>query len=84
MIHIFNRKELYITYSMQSQAKIRNVLAENGIDYHVKVVNRKSPSPLAAGSRARTGTFGEKLELEYEYIFYVKKEDYERASLLVL
>ncbi|MCU6686522.1 hypothetical protein OCV99_08170 [Dorea acetigenes] len=83
MITIFNRKELITVYSMQSQAKMRDILTENGIDYKIRVVNRKSPSPMAAGSRAHTGTFGENLAMEYEYIFYVKREDVARASHLV-
>lgn len=82
MINILNRKELGITYSIEEQAKIRKVLSQNKIDYSVKVKNRKSPSLFATGTRARTGTFGEKLEFEYEYIIYVYKKDYEEACFL--
>ena len=82
MITILNRKELVITYSMEEQAKIRSTLSQNNIKYSVKVVNRKSPSPFAAGTRAKTGTYGEKLELEYEYIIYVHKKDYENACFV--
>lgn len=45
MITLFNRREAYITYSMQEQSEIRSLLAQNGLDYSVKVINRKSPSP---------------------------------------
>lgn len=83
MITIFNRKEVCITYSMQEQGEIRTLLAQNGIDYSVKVVNRKSPSPVDAGSRARTGSFGEDLSKMYEYIFYVRKNDIEKAKHIV-
>lgn len=83
MITIFNRKELVSTYSMGEQAKVRNILADNHIDYFVKTINRKSSSPLAAGTRARTGTFGENLDLEYEYIIYVKKQDFKEAQHLL-
>ena len=79
MITIFNRKELMSTFDTKKQAEVRQLLTQNKIDYTVKVINRKSPSPFAAGSRAYTGTFGEKLELEYEYTIYVKRADYERA-----
>lgn len=83
MITIFNRREVCITYSMQEQSEIRTLLTDSGIDYSVKVVNRKSPSPADAGSRARTGTFGEDLSKMYEYIFYVHKDDMEKAKHIV-
>ena len=83
MLTIFNRKELCITYSLEEQANIRNILCENQIDYQIKTVNRRSPSPVAAGTRARTGTFGENPGLAYEYIIYVKKDDYEKASHVI-
>lgn len=83
MITIFNRKELIITFDMQRQAKIRDLMVQYSIPYSIKVINRKSPSPFDAGSRARTGTFGENLQLEYEYIIYVKKIDYEKANAII-
>ena len=36
MITIFNRKELWTTFSMEEQASIRSLLADNGIDYSIK------------------------------------------------
>lgn len=83
MITIFNRKELITTYEMKEQARIRTVLSQNGIDYKISTVNRKSPSPAASGSRARTGTLGENLNLAYEYKFFVKKEDIEKAKEII-
>ncbi|MBW4846288.1 MAG: hypothetical protein KZY87_11990 [Lachnospiraceae bacterium] len=83
MITIFNRKELISTFDMQRQAKIRDLMVQYSIPYSIKVINRKSPSPFDAGSRARTGTFGENLQLEYEYIIYVKKIDYEKANAII-
>lgn len=83
MITILNRKELTITFSMKIQSEIREILQTNHIEYTIKVINRKSPSPFSAGTRARTGTFGENLDLAYEYIIYVKKQDYEEASYLI-
>ncbi|MFI3175160.1 MAG: hypothetical protein R3Y53_08215 [Bacillota bacterium] len=83
MITIFNRKELTITFSMKIQSEVRETLQANHIEYSIKTINRKSPSPLSAGTRASTGTFGENLDLAYEYIIYVKKQDYEHASYLI-
>lgn len=83
MITIFNRKELITTFDMKKQADVRNILKGNDIDYDIRTINRKSPSPMAAGSRARTGTFGERLEFEYEYTIFVKKTDYDTACYLI-
>lgn len=83
MITVLNQKELTVTYNIKRQGEIRDILAQNNIDYRVKVINRESPSPMAAGSRARMGSFGTKAELMYEYIFFVKKTDYERAKGLL-
>ncbi|MEY8355728.1 hypothetical protein AALB39_20535 [Lachnospiraceae bacterium 54-53] len=58
-------------------------MAQNNIPYSIRVINRKSPSFFGAGSRARTGTFGENLQLEYEYTIFVKKADYEKAAAII-
>lgn len=80
MITIFNREELFITYDMNVQSKVRTVLADKNIKYDVKVVNQNSPALSARSSnRVRCGTLGENLSLSREYIFYVKKEDYDEA-----
>ena len=83
MIAIFNRKELISTYDMKKQAEVRDLLSQFKIPYSIKVINRKSPSPFDAGSRARTGTFGENLQLEYQYIIFVRKEDYDKADAVI-
>ncbi|HIS62381.1 MAG TPA: hypothetical protein IAC14_09090 [Candidatus Scybalomonas excrementigallinarum] len=83
MITILNRKELCTTYDLQKQAQVRDILGQNNIDYIVKTVNRKSSSPLEAGTRVRTGTLGEDFALENEYVIYVKKEDYDLAYSLI-
>lgn len=83
MITIFNRAEVFTTYSMQEQSEIRNLLTQQGIHYSLKTINRKSPSPMGSGSRARTGSFGEDLSKMYEYIFYVHKNEVEKAKHVV-
>ena len=82
MLTVFNRKEVAATYDMAEQSRVRRILAENHIDYRVKVINRKSPSAFS-DTRARTGTFGEKPELFYEYFIYVHKRDAEEAQLVL-
>lgn len=83
MITIFNRKELLSTFNMQEQGEIKEILVQNNIDYSTKIINRKSPSPFAPGMRSTVGTFGERLEFEYEYVIYVKKTDYEKAISMI-
>ena len=81
MITIFNRRELWITFDMEMQAKVRTALADRKIEYDLKVVNRNSPALSAQAShRNKVGTLGENLSASCEYIFYVKKEDYDEAS----
>ena len=36
MITVFNRKELIITMEMNRQAKVRDILSQNGVGYTVK------------------------------------------------
>lgn len=81
MITIFNRRELLTTYDMAQQAQVRAVLDAAGIPYKVRVVDRKNGQAMLAGSRARTGSFGENMAMAYEYTIYVAKEDLERAQL---
>lgn len=83
MITIFNRKELCATFDMKEQARVRSLLADNGIDYAVKTVNRMSASPMAAGERSRAGSYGQSMNAMYEYRIFVRKADYERAKGLL-
>ena len=83
MITVFNRKELYMTYDMNILASVRNLLASHNIDYDYKLVDRKSSSPIVAGTRARTGTAFEKCDVEIQYYIYVHKSDYEKARAVL-
>ena len=82
MIHIFNRRELVLTLSMDRQAEIRAILSANGIDYQVKTTNLQN-APLAGSQRARRGSFGIQSEHSYEYKIYVNKKEYEKAKYLM-
>lgn len=82
MITIFNRKQLCTTFSMKEQAMIREILTGNKIDYVIKTINRNSPSALS-DTRARTGTFGQNKDYEYEYIIYVHKNMLDTAKSLM-
>jgi len=82
MITVFNRKELIVTMSMDIQAKVRDILATNNIDYSIKTKNLQA-SPWYANSRSRTGTFGINSEYSYEYNIFVRAEDYDIAQALI-
>ena len=69
------KKDVLTTFSMKEQARVREALARNHIDYRIKIINRSSPSPMAAGMRARTGSFGNSADIMYEYVFYVHRKD---------
>ena len=83
MIHIFNRKELLITWSMTELAAIRDILASSHVEYTVKTGSLARTSPYSAGSRARTGSLGIRTDALYQFIIYVRKTDYEKARLLI-
>lgn len=83
MITIFNRKEVCTTFDMQEQARVRNILAGNRIDYLVKIIDRTSSSSMAAGERGRAGTYGQNVNAMNEYTIYVHKKDYKKAKGLI-
>lgn len=83
MITIFNRKTVFITFSMERQVEIKDILNANGIIYCVKVVNRRSSSAFGTGTRSITGSYGENFAYMYEYIFYVHKKDFELAEMCI-
>ena len=82
MITIFNRKELFITFSMQKQIEIVGQLQAMGIDYDLHVTDRNSPKPLP-DTRGRGITLGMNPDNSREYKIYVKKEDFERAKAAI-
>lgn len=75
MITIFNRRELFVTLSMEKQLEVRQLLSEAGIDY---VLRTKS---LTGGGHS--GQFGIHSSVALEYRFYVHKEDEERARHVI-
>lgn len=83
MIHIFNRKELLLTWDMAELAKIRDILASNHVEYSIRTRNMNRTSPYGGASRARTGSFGMRTDAMYQYTVYVKKEEHEKARYLI-
>ena len=78
MIHLFNRKELMTTFSLEKQGKVREILADNGIEYRIR-----ARSNTGGISRSRTVLSGFKMEMAYQYDIYVKREDFEKAQYLI-
>ena len=78
MIHLMNRKELLTTSSMEYQAKVRETLVANGIDYYVRV-----RSNTGGMGRNRVVVPGMRVDLQYQYYIYVKRTDYEKAKCLI-
>ena len=82
MLTIFNRKELIVTIDIHRQAEIRDVLAQNDIDYTVKTKNLQNSGALDS-QRGHTGNMGIDQSYSYEYKIYVHKKDYEAARELI-
>ncbi len=72
MILFFNRKELFVTFSIDKQSEIRKILNENSIDYKIKIKNQNSKNRYLQNP-----------DFSCEYIFYVHKKDYDKAFYLI-
>lgn len=51
MINVFNRKEVCITYDMAEQARVRDILKQNNIEYDLDT--KRIESPLGGQSLIR-------------------------------
>lgn len=78
MITLFNRKEVFTTFLMEKQAKVRRTLSQAGIRYTWRVHSRGSHvvDGHAAVSFGRVGN-------NPQYVFYVHKKDYEKAAFVL-
>lgn len=83
MLTIFNRRELLTTCSMEEQNRVREILAQNHIDYRIKTVNPSARTTFAGSDRSRTGSFGVNMDCAYQYYIYVRAKDYDRAQSLI-
>ena len=79
MITVFNRSELTVCGTLEQSQKVSAALEQAGIEYHVASHSRTSPSVFSAGTRERSGTFGQSAADSWTYTIYVKREDLERA-----
>lgn len=74
MIMFWNRREVYMGFSLQKFSEIKDILLANNIKYDYKVINN-----ISGNTRARFGSFGMNSKYEYEYYLYVHKNDYDYA-----
>ena len=54
MINVFNRKEVCITYDMAEQARVRDILKQNNIEYDLDT--KRIESPLGGQSLISSST----------------------------
>ncbi len=78
MLTILNRRELLVTLSMERQAEVRRILAENGIDYTIKTTNMQGGM-----QKANMWSAGFNQSFAWEYKIYVHKKDLEYALHLI-
>ncbi|WP_051541977.1 hypothetical protein [Clostridium lundense] len=80
---LFNKRDVYIGYSLEELSKIREILAKEGIKYTYKVINHSGEWAGRGTTRGKFGSFGMKMDYEKQYVISVNKNDYEKAKYLV-
>lgn len=83
MITLFNRRSVYIGHDLKQFSAIRNLLADNRIDYTTKTKNRMGQWAGQGTLRGRTGSLGQSVDTMYEYEVFVHKDDHEKAMYLI-
>ena len=78
MIHIFNRKELAVVFSLEQKETIAANLSQAGIDYQLKARDNLAGPTLSLEGRRAADLFMDQ-SARWKYIFYVKKTDWEYA-----
>ena len=79
MISLFQRRELTVCQTQARSDEVCAKLDQAGIEYQVKARDRSSPSAFAAGSRERSGSFGQAPAANWTYTIYVRADDLDRA-----
>lgn len=87
MINVFNRKEVCITYDMAEQARVRDILKQNNIEYDLDTKRIESPLGGQSLISSSTSPLGAQVSVNsdmsnrcLEHKVYVKKSDYELAK----
>ena len=74
MIHIFNRKELAVVFSLEQKEAIAANLSQAGIDYQLKAQDNLAGPTLSLEGRRAADLFMDQRS-RWRYTFYVKKQD---------
>lgn len=83
MIMIWNRREVFVSNSLQKFNDVRNKISAQGIKYDYKVVDSSSSTFFGPSRRGRTGSFGVNTNYTKTYYLYVHKNDYGKAQALL-
>lgn len=78
MIHIFNRKELAVVFSLEQKEAIAANLSQAGIDYQLKARDNLAGPTLSMEGRRAADLFMDQ-RARWRYTFYVKKSDWDYA-----
>ena len=79
MLTIFNRREVQVFFASEACQKAADALEACGIETHIAVRDRFSPSIFSMGARERSGTLFQNPAYQYQYILYVRRRDYDTA-----
>ena len=79
MIHLFNRKELAVVFSLEQRDRIAANLSQAGVDYLVKTKDNLAGPTLSLEGRRAADLFMDQRG-RWRYTFYVKKSDWEYAQ----
>lgn len=79
----FFREDVYIGYSMEELAKVRQALVNEGIKYSYKVLDQSGEWMGRGTTRSNFGSMGLNRDYSKQYTVSVKRRDYEQASYLV-
>lgn len=75
---LFNSEDVYIGYSLDELAKVRECLAVENIKYKYRIVNLSGST-----NRGRVGSYGGNKNYERQYYVSVQKKDSEKAKYVV-
>lgn len=77
MLHLFNRSELFITYTKENMEKVTHALDRQGIDYTLKTTKVKDEytDEDLIGTKA-----GDVYDMSTAYKIYVRNDDLESAQ----
>lgn len=90
MINVFNRKEVYSTYHMEDQTRVKEILESNDIECFLDTKRIESPLGGQSLISSSTSPLGAQVSVNsdmsnrcLEHKVYVKKSDYELAKKLI-